>query len=130
MNYRTSTGKRTVREFNLSQVLRLIHNEAPISRALIAQKTGLNKSTVSSLADALCKQKLIHEIGITSTKAGRPARLLEINPHAGSIIGVEFGVDHVSTVLTDFAGKILWKKHEPTDMLDPMEKTLEKSPYG
>ncbi|MBT3320698.1 MAG: ROK family transcriptional regulator [Anaerolineae bacterium] len=116
-----------VRELNLSLVLRLIHNEAPISRAKIAQTTGLNKSTVSSLAEFLLKNKLIHETGIGSTGTGRPARLLEVNAFAGGIIGVEFGVDHIAVALSDFSGEILWSKNKRTGMQDEKEETLAQT---
>ncbi len=116
-----------VRELNLSLVLRLIHNDAPISRAKIAQITGLNKSTVSSLAEALIERKLIHEIGTGSTGTGRPARLLEVKANAGGIIGVEFGVDYVAVALTNFLGKILWSKNKTTSLQDKKEKTLAQT---
>ena len=99
-----------VRELNLSLVLRYIHNEAPVSRAQIAVATGLNKSTVSSLVEDLIGRRLIHETGINPGSPGRPATFLEINPQAGSIIGVEFGVDFVAVALTDFARTILWRE--------------------
>lgn len=128
MPSKNSADQALVRELNLSLTLRLIHNEAPISRAQIAQTTGLNKSTVSSLAESLIERKLIHENGITSAvRTGRPARLLELNPNAGSIIGVEFGVDHISVALTDFTGKILWKKNKTTDIREEKEKVFSQT---
>ena len=111
-----------MRELNLSLVLRHIHNEAPVSRAQIAQATGLNKSTVSSLVDDLLKRQLVHETGMNSVGTGRPARLLEINPQAGGIIGVELGVDFVAVVLTDFTGNILWRQLTSADPTDAQEK--------
>ena len=89
MNTRNSADQALVRELNLSLVLRHIHIEAPVSRAQIAQATGLNKSTVSSLVEDLLNRSLVHETGINSVGTGRPATLLEINPGAGSIIGIE-----------------------------------------
>ena len=124
MPTQNSADQAMVRELNISLVLRLIHNEAPISRAQIAQKTGLNKSTVSSLVETLLKLKLIHETGINSTGAGRPARLLEIDENAGGIVGVQFGVDHITVALSDFSGKTLWSRNKATDMQDEKEKTL------
>ncbi|MCP4140621.1 MAG: ROK family transcriptional regulator [Chloroflexi bacterium] len=128
MTHKNSADQALVRELNLSLVLRLIHNEAPISRAKIAQETGLNKSTVSSLVEALIDRKFIHETGIASAvRMGRPARLLELNPNAGSIIGVVFGVDHISVALTDFTGNMLWSKNETTEIQDKKEKVLAKA---
>jgi hypothetical protein len=73
---------------------------------------GLNKSTVSSLAEELLKHKLIHEIGLISTGGDRPAMLLEINPEAGCINGVELSVDLIAVVLTDFIGATLRRELE------------------
>ena len=122
-----SADQALVRELNLSLVLRLIHNEAPVSRAQIAQDTGLNKSTVSSLVEVLLHRGLIHETGINSTGTGRPARQLEINPRAGGIIGAELGVDFVAAAVTDFSGKILWRQDEGANLNDGQAKTLSQT---
>lgn len=123
-----SADQALVRELNLSLVLRLIHNKGPISRAKIAKKIGLNKSTVSSLVEDLLKRRLVHEAGIkTGTQAGRPARLLEINPLAGNIVGIEFGVDHISVGLSNFSGKLLWSRNESVNLETKKEVVLEQT---
>ena len=116
-----------VREKNLSSVLRLIHTQAPISRAQIAVATGLNKSTVSSLVDELMTRNLIHETGSNSGATGRPATWLEINPQAGLIIGVELGVDFVSVAVTDLMGNILWRRREDTNPTEDQNKLIEQT---
>ena len=116
-----------VRELNLSLVLRYIHNEAPVSRAQIAVATGLNKSTVSSLVEDLIGRQLIHETGINPGSPGRPATFLEINPQAGSIIGVEFGVDFVAVALTDFARTILWRETVNTSPAETQYKMIAQT---
>jgi len=124
MAHLNSADQALVRELNLSLVLRLIHDEAPVSRAQIAKATGLNKSTVSSLVESLLERRLIHETGFNSVGTGRPARLLEINPQAGGIIGVELGVDFIAIVLTDFTGNFLWSRLISVDPTDAQEKIL------
>lgn len=124
-NKTSSADQALVRELNLSLVLRHIHNEAPVSRAEIATATGLNKSTVSSLVDSLTKQDLIHETGTKSIGAGRPARLLEINPMAGAIVGAVLGVDFIAAAVTDFSGSTLWREDQPASFIDGQEKTIE-----
>lgn len=126
MAIQNSADQALIRELNLSLVLRYIHNSAPLSRAQIAQATGLNKSTVSSLVEELLARKLVHETGVNSTGTGRPATLLEINPQAGGIIGAELGVDFVAIALTDFTGNILWRQLITTDPIDTQEKTIAK----
>ncbi len=127
MHPKTTADQAFVRETNLSLVLRLIHNQSPLSRAQIAHITGLNKSTVSSLVDELIAIGLIHETGSNTGGTGRPATLLEINPKIGAIIGVELGVDFVSVAMTDLLGNILWRKREDTDPSDDQQKTIDKT---
>jgi glucokinase-like ROK family protein len=127
MEAKNTADQAFVREMNLSSVLRLVYNEAPLSRAQLAARTGLNKSTVSSLVEDLLDRKLIHETGVNSVGTGRPATLLEINPKAGCIVGVELGVDFVAAVLTDFVGNILWRKQVGADPAAAQEKTLDQT---
>jgi glucokinase-like ROK family protein len=124
MSNHNSADQALVRELNLSLVLRLIHNEAPVSRSQIAQSTGLNKSTVSSLVEDLLKRQLIHETGLNSVGTGRPATMLEINPRAGGIVGIELGVDFVAVALTDFTGKILWRKMVSMEQAEAQDATI------
>jgi glucokinase-like ROK family protein len=114
----------SLREMNLSAVLRFIYNEAPLSRSQLAGKSGLNKSTISSLVEDLLDRRLIHETGINSAGKGRPATLLEMNPRAGAVVAVELGVDFVSAALVDFTGHILWRKLDNADPAASQDKTL------
>ncbi len=116
-----------VRETNLSSALRLIHTQSPTSSAQLAVATGLNKPTVSTLVDELLAQKLIHETGSNSGAAGRPATLLEINPQAGKIIGVELGVDFVSVAVADLLGNILWRSKEDANPTDDQNKMIDQT---
>ena len=62
---------------NLSTVLRCLQEGAPLSRARLADLTGLNKTTISSLIEELLDRALVHEVGLDTSGGGRPAiRLL------------------------------------------------------
>lgn len=111
----------------MSLVLRDIHNEAPLSRARLAVMTGLNKSTVSSLVEDLLARGLVHEIGMNSMGTGRPATLLEINPLAGGIIGVELGVDFVAVALMNFGGEVIWRQIDKADPSEEQAKTIKQT---
>jgi glucokinase-like ROK family protein len=113
-----------VRELNLSSVLRHLHDRSTLSRAQLALLTGLNKSTVSSLVEELFERGLIYETGINSNGTGRPATLLEINPKAGGIIGLELGVDFVAVLLTDLVGNVLWRQLESVDPTEGADRTI------
>ena len=124
MTLTNSADHASLREMNLSAVLRFIYHEAPLSRSQLAGKTGLNKSTISSLVEDLLERRLVHETGINSAGKGRPSTMLEIDPHAGVVIAVELGVDFVGAALIDFKGSILWRRLDPADPAASQEKTL------
>jgi glucokinase-like ROK family protein len=105
-------GVALVRDMNLSSVMRHIHREGSLSRAQLAQRTNLNKATISSLVEELIELGLIHENGMNTSGFGRPATMLDLDPQAGCIIGVEIGVGFISIILTNFTGKIIWRHFE------------------
>jgi len=110
------TGDYTlVREFNRAILLNLLRVHSPQSRADLAAAAGLNKTTVSSLVADMIDAQLVREIGHATSAGGRPAVLLELNPEAGCIIGVELGIWHINIALTDFRAGVLWKQNVTLD---------------
>ncbi len=104
-----------VREINLSLILSRLAEGPPLSRAGLAEATGLNKSTVSSLVQELIDMQFVRETGLSSTGVGRPAMQLTLNPQAGCIISCELGVGFLLVVCANFAAEIIWRHHEYTD---------------
>ncbi len=92
-------------------VLRLIWQEHRISRAEIARRTGLSRSTVTEIIDDLLPTQLVAEVGVGPSRGGRPPIVLEFNYEAGCILGVDMGAAHVSVVLTDLRGRVLAWQH-------------------
>jgi glucokinase-like ROK family protein len=110
------TGDQTlVREINLAVIMNHLRTNAPISRAALADATGLNKTTVSSLVNELIERQFVQEIGLASPSSGRPAILLTLNPTAGFILSCEIGVDFVKVICTNFAPEIIWRYEEQID---------------
>lgn len=99
-----------VKQINKMLVLNTIYKEKPISRAETAKRTGLNKSTVSALVEELLSEGLILEIGTGESQGGRKPINLSINKEIGSVIGIDLGVNYILSVLTNFAGQIIWEK--------------------
>lgn len=125
MRRRYRTGDQAlVREMNLSTILRCLQDSAPLSRSQLAELTGLNKTTVSSLVEELFELTLVHEVGLDTSRGGRPARLLDLNPHAGFVIGVELGVDFISILVSNFVGGVMWRKRIDTNPEDPRDEII------
>lgn len=128
MGYHFQTGDQTlVREINLATVLRYLQAGPAISRSGLANLTGLNKTTISRLVEELLERDLAHEIGLANSAGGRRATLLELNPQAGQIIGLEVGVDFISVIVTDFSGQMTWHRLIETDPADPQAVIIEQA---
>src|SRR5512139_2803406 len=112
--YRTG-DQALVRQMNLSVILHHLRENAPVSRAALAEITGLNKTTVSSLVQELIEHRFVEEFGLNAAGAGRPAVLLRLDPTAGWIVAAEVGVDFLSVIRTDFAAEITWRHQESTE---------------
>ncbi len=113
--YRHRTGNQAlVREINLSAIMNRLHQHAPVSRSALAEMTGLNKTTVSSLVQELITHQFVREVGLNTTGAGRPAMLLEFNPNAGCIISAEIEVGFISVICANFTTEIIWRSKEMT----------------
>ncbi|MEC5271579.1 ROK family transcriptional regulator [Caldifermentibacillus hisashii] len=105
---KTLTGnQQLVKQINKTLVLETILHEAPISRADISQKVGLNKGTVSSLVNELLEDQLIYESGPGQSSGGRRPVILLFNDKAGFSIGIDLGVNYILGVLTDLRGNII-----------------------
>jgi glucokinase-like ROK family protein len=127
-NDRLRTGDSAlVRQINLSVIMNHLRKKAPISRAGLAQATGLNKTTVSSLVDELLQRQFVREIGFTSAHKGHPAIMLNLNPAAGFIVGCEIGVDFILVVCTNFTPEILWRHEERTDPSTGQRAILDRA---
>jgi glucokinase-like ROK family protein len=127
-NDRLRTGDSAlVRQMNLSVIMNHLRKKSPISRAGLAQVTGLNKTTVSSLVDELLQRQFVREIGLTSARKGHPAIMLDLNPATGFIVGCEIGVDFILVVCTNFAPEIIWRHEEHTDPSLGREAILDRA---
>jgi len=117
-----------VREINLSLVLNTLRDHSPLSRASLATRTDLNKTTISSLVRQLVAAGFVSEIGSGRTEElGRPGMLLDLDPKAGCIVGVEIGVDFISVIITDFAAQIVWRRRASTSLEQGQDSVIRQT---
>ncbi|MBM4761194.1 ROK family protein [Bacillus sp. B15-48] len=112
MTRQKTWNNQVVKQKNKETVLTAITTHAPISRADIAQRVGLNKATVSSLVNELIEEELIYESGPGESSGGRRPVMLLFNHQAGYSIGIDIGVNYVLGVLTDLKGHVVGEKLE------------------
>jgi glucokinase len=123
-----------IKRLNRSLVLETIRNLQPISRAKIAKKINLSRSTVSSLVDELLRKKLVVELGLgESTKeGGRKGVELGFNPKSAFGVGVDIGGTKILVFITDLNGEIVYREKVETTMnveniIDIIKKFLVKA---
>ncbi|WP_431803904.1 ROK family protein [Halobacillus andaensis] len=106
MRKNSAWNQYTIKSGNKSLVLETIINYAPISRADIANKTRLNKGTVSSQVAELLNEGLIYEKGPGKSSGGRRPVMLLFKQDAGYSIGIDIGVNYILGIRTDLVGNI------------------------
>ncbi|RZT11989.1 putative NBD/HSP70 family sugar kinase [Kribbella sp. VKM Ac-2569] len=107
----------SLRRNNLSVVLRHVRDLGPRSRARIAEETGLNKATVSSLVAELVERGLLREGLADSSRAlGRPGQLVELDGTGVCGVGAEINVDYLAVAALDLAGDVVLEKRVPVDV--------------
>jgi predicted NBD/HSP70 family sugar kinase len=85
------------------------------TRAQIAGRTGLTKTTVSSLVDVLVGAGLVSAGDPDRGLVGRPGSPLDLDPRGPAGLGVEINVDYCAATIVDFAGQVRAEWSEASD---------------
>ena len=94
------------REHNVRLVLRALANLGPISRADIARRTQLTRTTVSDVVTQLSGAGLVQEVGRGPSSGGKAPILLQIPRDARQVVGVHVGDGHVRGAIVNLAGDV------------------------
>ncbi len=111
---KTTGDQQLVKRINRSVLLRLLRAQSGLSRAQLAQASGLTKSTVSLLVRELMDEGWLAETGVTPASGqGRPSTPLHIDGTTRGLIGVEVAVEALRVVGISLTGGVLWSVEEP-----------------
>jgi len=112
---RGAGSQEDVRRHNLGTLLRLLHVQGATSRSDLVARTGLNRSTVGTLATQLADVGLLREsTPVASGAAGRPSIVVEPCPRT-YVLAVEVGVEHLSAARVGLGGVVLKRCALPQD---------------
>ena len=95
-----------IRAMNEQLLLEHIRQRGPCSRAELARESGLSKPTVSLALDNVERAGLVRIAGQRTGVPGRSARLYEIRPDAGLVLGLDIGHEYVRGAIADLSGEI------------------------
>jgi predicted NBD/HSP70 family sugar kinase len=110
----------SLRELNRGRVVTALREMGVASRADVARRTGLSRSTVSTIVAHLVEDGLVvnHEGDAPAPAnigAGRPPTLLTLTPSAGAAVGIDFGKRHLAVAVADLSHAMLgetWREME------------------
>ena len=119
-------GASAVRAQHSRLILNLLWKQQEISRAELARRAGLSRSTVSAIVSDLLSQGLAKETRTGVSNGGRRPILLEFQDQSSFILGIELGATHVSCVLTDLRCKVRASWSAPAPVRDEPEVALGK----
>jgi predicted NBD/HSP70 family sugar kinase len=103
----------TARDINRGVVLNLIRRRQPISRADLARVSGLQRSTVSLIAERLMKEKWVVEGPTGRLPRGRRPTFLRLNAHR-AILVADVRPTQITVAAADVNGRFLSQEAIPT----------------
>lgn len=112
-NFQVATSE-TARDINRRIVLNLIRTHQPISRADLARHSGLQRSTVSVIAEQLIRERWITEGANGHTARGRRPTFLHLNKERVGIIGINVRPVTTTLALADLDANFLAQDSLPT----------------
>lgn len=102
----------TARRINRDIVLELIRAHQPISRADLSRRSGLQRSTVSQIAEQLIEEKWICEGAVATSPRGRRPTLLGLNESL-VVIAVDIHPQVATVATVDLNGRLLSRSQVP-----------------
>lgn len=116
---KTTGDQQLVKRINRSVLLRLVRSHPGLSRAQLAQHSGLTKSTVGVAVRELLEEGWLVESELSSGGQGRPSMPLHISDQALGLVGIEVAVDCIRVVAVSLLGEVLWSHETPLSDTQP-----------
>jgi predicted NBD/HSP70 family sugar kinase len=114
-----------MRAINRQIVLNYVRDRGPISRAEIARRTSLQRSTISEIVDSLLEEGLIEEVGAGASTGGRCPQLLALRASGAAAVGIDIAPTHTTVASCDLAGAVL--EREVFETHHDFEKTIRRA---
>jgi len=118
MSQPPNDGKATQQQtkaHNDGLVLSIIYEAEEISRAAIARRTGLSRTSVGEAVAELLGRGLVEEVGRGRSRGGKPPILLRVNVDARHLIGIDLSGEELRGAVYDLRGEMRHTVSLPRD---------------
>jgi len=120
MNNPITGDQRLVKNINRIALLRLLREEAGLSRADLSERSGLTRSTVSLLVKELIDEGWLSEDEVIVTgQLGRRPTPLRLDGRRFVLVGAELTPDTIRVVTTSIQGEVLEANQAALRQIDP-----------
>jgi len=100
-----------IRRHNLGALLRLVHLNGPVSRTVLAQRMGLNRSTIMALTTELTAVGLVREeLPKDTRQQGRPSLMVLPESHRVYVLAFDVAVDQLVAARIGLGGVVLERR--------------------
>jgi predicted NBD/HSP70 family sugar kinase len=107
-----SASNKVPREINRNLVFNLIRIHQPLSRADLARISGLQRSTISLIAETLIREGWVLEGPTVSLPRGRSPTVLHLNKQR-AVVALDIQPSEISVAAVDLGGTILAQNKVP-----------------
>ncbi|GGK81130.1 sugar kinase [Planomonospora parontospora subsp. parontospora] len=106
----------SMRARNLGVVLGEVRRSGPVTRAALAEMTGLTKTTVSKMVADLLAAGMVTETGVPSRgERGRPGTAVALSGGRVAALGLEINVDYLSACVVDLTLEVRLRRARAVD---------------
>ena len=112
-NFQVATSE-TARQINRRIALNFIRRHNPMSRADLARRSGLQRSTVSAIVDQLIDEGWVTEGAVGRAPRGRRPRFLHLNVERAGILAVELRPEVTTVGLAGVDARFVEQTSWPT----------------
>lgn len=98
----------TIRQANLSAIVRELHLRGTLSRSELVERTGLTRSGIRAVIGDLVSNDLVREERAASRGSpGRPSPLVRPNPTGSTVLALEIAVNSLAVAVVGLGGEVL-----------------------
>jgi predicted NBD/HSP70 family sugar kinase len=129
-DFRVATSE-TARDINRRIVLNLIRRHQPVSRADLSRHSGLQRSTVSAIAEQLISERWVREGASSDAPRGRRPTSLHLNAQHAGIFGINVRPFVTNMALANLEGHFLVQETlatplTPDDFVDLVSQRVQE----
>ncbi|MGC5166599.1 ROK family protein [Luteimicrobium sp. DT211] len=99
-------------------LLGVLRAAGPLTRAQLAERTGLARTTLTVRLETLLHAGLVVPAGGAASRGGRPPGLLAFRADARLLLGIDLGATHAVVGLTDLTGTVVATRAERLAVAD------------